>query len=172
MSTYSHNGASTSRISVPGEVFETTHRANMRQYWQQKYRNVKMWDATSGAYLQTLNVVRFLYSLLLDPTSLYLLTESGSFYVGIPMVSSIINVTKLQYPLYLYAGFAQTTYWLHIAARTCSWCYQSTKPLCSSVCGICPVSSEVYYACYSPVHSRHTVKTRRKLMLSLPGRLT
>ena len=98
-------------------------------------RTVKIWDASSGACLQTLDVSKSLSNLSFDATSLCLLTKIGSIDVSASIGSGAESVTVLQRPQYLDAGVSSDNTWITYNGKHLLWIPPEYRPSCSSVCG-------------------------------------
>jgi hypothetical protein len=96
---------------------------------------VKVWDASSGACLQTLDVARVLYSLSFDATSSHLLIEIGFINVSASMGFSAKNETVLQRPQCVDAGVSPDDItWIMCNGKNVLWIPPEYRPLRSSVC--------------------------------------
>jgi WD40 repeat protein len=84
-------------------------------------RTVKIWDANSGACLQTLDVSNSLSNLSFDATSLCLLTKIGSIDVSASIDSGAESVTVLWRPQYLDAGVSSDNIWITYNGKHLLW---------------------------------------------------
>jgi WD40 repeat protein len=98
-------------------------------------RTVKIWDASSVACLQALNVGKSLYSLSFDATRSCLLTDIGSINVSTPTGIGMQNVAVLQPPQYLDVGVSPDSTWITCSGNNLLWVPSEYRPSCSSVCG-------------------------------------
>ena len=96
---------------------------------------VKIWDASSGACVQTLDVGETLFHLSFNTTSLYLLTEIGSVDISAAMGSHIENITVLQRPQHLDAGVSSDNTWITYNGQNLLWIPPEYRPSCLAVCG-------------------------------------
>ncbi|KAF1828578.1 hypothetical protein BDW02DRAFT_511995, partial [Decorospora gaudefroyi] len=97
-------------------------------------RTVKIWDASSGACLQTLDVGKTLFNLSFDTASSCLLTEIGSIDVSTSIGSGAESVTVLRRPQYLDAGVSSDNTWITFNGKHLLWIPPEYRPSCSSVC--------------------------------------
>jgi WD40 repeat protein len=96
---------------------------------------VKIWDASSGACLQTLDVGKTLFNLSFDVTGSCLLTEIGSIDVSAAIGSGAENDTVLRRPQYSDAGVSSENTWITYNSKNMLWIPPEYRPSCSSVCG-------------------------------------
>ncbi|KAF2633262.1 hypothetical protein BU25DRAFT_405184 [Macroventuria anomochaeta] len=78
---------------------------------------VKVWDASSGERLQTLNVGRPLNSLSFDSTSLFLHTEIGTIAIYSSRNSSEVAIVDLECPMYLGISHNSNRTWIQHDGR-------------------------------------------------------
>ena len=98
-------------------------------------RTVKVWDASSGACLQTLNAGRTLYNLSFDRDGSRLLTEIDTFDIQSTEASSTIDLAKPARPIHLKTGFSSDGMWIQNVGNNMLWVPSEYRPSCSSVCG-------------------------------------
>ncbi|XP_014549969.1 hypothetical protein COCVIDRAFT_117216, partial [Bipolaris victoriae FI3] len=96
---------------------------------------VKIWDASSGACLQTLDIGRALYNLSFNVTSSHLLTEIGSINVSASKGLGVKNDPVLQCPQYVGAGISPDGTWITCNGKNLLWILSEYRTSCSSVCG-------------------------------------
>ncbi|KAF2625515.1 beta transducin-like protein HET-E4s [Macroventuria anomochaeta] len=96
---------------------------------------VKVWDASSGACLQTLNIGKALYNLSFDPTSSFLRFEIGPIAIHGPGTSSEIAVVEPACPQYCSASLSSDSIWIKYGGRNMLWIPSEYRPSCSAVCG-------------------------------------
>jgi WD40 repeat protein len=96
---------------------------------------VKVWDASSGACLRTLNIGRVLYSLSFDPTNSVLRSEIGSIAIHGSETSSKIAVVEPVLPQYLGTSLSSDSIWIKYGGRNLLWIPSEYRPSCSAVCG-------------------------------------
>jgi hypothetical protein len=94
-----------------------------------------MWDASSGACLQTLNVGSSLYDLSFDPDGSRLYTELGSFEIQSLETSSITDLVEPARPLCVGTGVSSDRIWIQHAGNNMLWVPSEYRPSHSSVCG-------------------------------------
>ncbi|KAF1830094.1 hypothetical protein BDW02DRAFT_508390, partial [Decorospora gaudefroyi] len=98
-------------------------------------RTVKMWDASSGVFLQTLDLGRTLHDLSFDPTGSRLYTEIGTIDVQSLETSSRMDLAEPARPMYLGTGFSSDGIWVQHAGNNMLWIPSEYRPSHSSVCG-------------------------------------
>jgi WD40 repeat protein len=100
-------------------------------------RTVKIWDASSGACLQTLKVSTVLRNISFDITGLYLHTEIGAITIGAtPLVlSSTPTVTEPQNPRYQGLALSSDGAWITHNSENLVWLPSEYRPSCSAVSG-------------------------------------
>jgi WD40 repeat protein len=96
---------------------------------------VKVWNASSGACLQTLNIGKALYHLSFDPTSSFLHSEIGSIAIHGPETSSEIAVVEPALPQYLGTSLSSDSIWIKYGGRNLLWIPSEYRPSRSAVCG-------------------------------------
>ena len=97
-------------------------------------KTVKIWDTSSGACLQTLNVARTLFDISFDSTGSYLYTEVGTIVVRTSQVG-VSDVLELKRPLYLGICVSSDNTWIEHAGKNMLWVPSEYRPSCSVVCG-------------------------------------
>ena len=98
-------------------------------------KTVKVWDASSGACLQTLNIGKALYSLSFDSTSSSLRSEIGPIAIHSPGTSSEVAMVEPERPLYLGTSLSSDSIWIKYDSRNVLWIPSEYRPSCSVVCG-------------------------------------
>jgi WD40 repeat protein len=96
---------------------------------------VKMWDASSGACLQTLNVGKTLYDLSFNPTGSRLYTDEGTIDIQSLEASSRTDFAESMRPVYVGTGFSSDGIWIQHAGNNVLWVPSEYRPSHSSVCG-------------------------------------
>jgi WD40 repeat protein len=96
---------------------------------------VKVWDASSGACLQTLNIGKILDSLSFGPTSTFLRTEIGLISIHDPAVRSDSDAVEPARPQYLGTSLSSDNIWIKYNGRNVLWIPSEYRPSCSAVCG-------------------------------------
>ena len=96
---------------------------------------VKVWDASSGACLRTLNIGKSLHSLSFDPTSSFLRTEIGLIAIHIPGTSSKRAVVDTTCPQYAGTSLSSDGLWIKHDDRHVLWIPSDYRPACSTICG-------------------------------------
>ena len=93
---------------------------------------VKIWDASSGACLSTINVGTCLQYLSFDPTSTLIDTEIGTITISTSQITDCIDVTasKLQYQG---AGLSPDNIWVMCSGSNVLWIPSEYRPSCSAV---------------------------------------
>jgi WD40 repeat protein len=100
-------------------------------------RTVKIWDASSGACLQTLKISTVLRNISFDITGLYLHTEIGAITIGAtPLVlSSTPTVTEPQNPGYQGLALSSDKAWITHNSKNLVWLPSEYRPSYSAVLG-------------------------------------
>ena len=100
-------------------------------------RTVKIWDASSGACLQTLDIGKSLFNISFDITGSYLHTEIGS--IALEASSSLSNrapsVTDPQSPRYEGWALSSDGEWITYNSKNWMWLPSEYRPSCSAVFG-------------------------------------
>jgi WD40 repeat protein len=96
---------------------------------------VKIWDASSGACLQTLDVGKSLSALSFDPTSSYLYTEIGTIDIQSSETSIRTDVAEPARPLCVGTGFSPDGIWIQHTGNNMLWLPSEYRPSDSSVSG-------------------------------------
>ncbi|KAF1360166.1 HET-domain-containing protein [Lizonia empirigonia] len=89
---------------------------------------VKVWDASSGACLQTLNIGRLLYSLSFDSTSSFLHSKIGPIAIHNPGTSSEVAVVAPERPLYLGTSLSPDSIWIKYDGKNVLWIPSEYRP--------------------------------------------
>ena len=98
-------------------------------------KTVKVWDASSGACLQTLNIHRPLYSLSFDPISSFLRSDIDLIAIHDPGATSDVAVAEPERPQYLGTSLSFDRTWIKYDDRNVLWIPSEYRPFCSAVCG-------------------------------------
>lgn len=98
-------------------------------------RTVKIWDASSGICLQTLDVGKRLSDLSFDPTSSYLSTEIGTIDIQSLETSIRTDIAEPARPLYVGTGFSSDGIWIQHTGNNMLWVPSEYRPSHSSVSG-------------------------------------
>lgn len=91
---------------------------------------VKIWDASSGACLQTLKIGKSLRKISFDTTGSYLHTEIGAIAITTSLVSQIVDDTR---PQYQGAGVSTDGAWITYKGEHVLWLPSEYRPSCSIV---------------------------------------
>ncbi|KAF2024373.1 hypothetical protein EK21DRAFT_78811, partial [Setomelanomma holmii] len=97
-------------------------------------RTVKIWDASSGTCLHTLDAGRALSSLSFESTGTFLHTEAGTIAIPPFQVSSSTGIaaSKLQYQN---VSLSPDSIWIVRAGRNVLWIPSEYRPSCLAVSG-------------------------------------
>jgi hypothetical protein len=98
-------------------------------------KTVKIWDASSGACLHTLDVGKVLFHLSFDPDGSRLDTEIGSFEIQSLETSSIIGPVEPARPLCVGTGFSLDGIWIQHAGSNLLWVPSEYRPSRLSISG-------------------------------------
>ncbi|XTI83927.1 hypothetical protein V2W45_1207031, partial [Cenococcum geophilum] len=99
-------------------------------------RKVKIWDASSGACLQTLDVGKMLYNMSFDTTGSYLHTNIGTVALDTMSTSNIPADSKgPQNPQYQGVGLSSNDEWITWNSESVVWLPSEYRPSCSAVSG-------------------------------------
>ena len=93
-------------------------------------RTVKIWDASSGKCLQTLNIGKTLLNILFDTTGSCLHTE-----IGIIAINMTPCVTNPQNPRYQGGALSSDGAWIIYNSENLVWLPSEYRPSCSAVSG-------------------------------------
>ena len=93
-------------------------------------RTVKIWDASSGACLQTLDIGKVLNNLSFDTTGSYIHTEIGTI-----SMSATPNVIEPQYPRYQGLALSSDQVWITHNSKNLVLIPSEFRPSCSAVLG-------------------------------------
>ncbi|KAJ8115727.1 hypothetical protein OPT61_g2688 [Boeremia exigua] len=99
-------------------------------------KTVKIWDASSGACLQTIHVGMIVCDLSFDPTGSHLYTDIGAIVIQTLEVSSTNSTEELAQPLYQGASLSVDGIWIKHVDNNMLWVPSEYRPLCSSVSGL------------------------------------
>ena len=95
---------------------------------------VKIWDASSGKYLQTLEVGKALGDVSFDATDLYLHTEIGTIAINVSSASYTTPiVAKRKGPQYQGGGLSSDGVWITYDSENLVWLPSEYRPSCSAV---------------------------------------
>lgn len=100
-----------------------------------KDKTVKIWDASSGACLQTLHIGRVLRNLSFNPTSSCLYTDIGTIVIQTLEASSINDEKELARILCQGTSLSTDNMWIKHANNNVLWVPPEYRPSCSSVGG-------------------------------------
>ena len=92
---------------------------------------VKIWDASSGECLQTLDIGKALFNISVDTTGSYLHTEMGTIAIDAPTPS----VPDPQIPRYQGGALSSDRAWITYNSENVVWLPSEYRPLCSAVSG-------------------------------------
>jgi WD40 repeat protein len=99
-------------------------------------KTVKIWDVSSGACLQTLNMDRILYNISFDGTSSYLHSDIGTIAPSSSGTSNTIStVVTPQLPPYQYTGLSSDNIWITFDSKNLLRLPQEYRPSVSAVLG-------------------------------------
>jgi WD40 repeat protein len=98
-------------------------------------KTVKLWDASSGECLQTLNIGRPIGILSFDSVSSCLSTETGKIAINILQASIQAATSKVEHPQYLSTSLSSDRTWIKHANKDILWIPSEHRPSCSSVRG-------------------------------------
>ena len=96
---------------------------------------VKIWDASSGACLHTLDVGRTLYHLSFDTNNSQLYSEIGCIDTQDLKTSSVTDLAEPARSLYVNTSFSTDGIWVQHAGNNVLWVPSEYRPSCSSVSG-------------------------------------
>jgi WD40 repeat protein len=100
---------------------------------------VKIWDASSGTCLQTLEIGKALFNISFDPTTLYLRTDIGIIALRALSPSSSLNLTTgiedPRSPQYYSWGLSADGEWITYNSKNWVWLPSEYRPSCSAVSG-------------------------------------
>jgi WD40 repeat protein len=96
-------------------------------------KTVKIWDASSGACLQTLQVGRDLQNVSFDSTGSFLHTAIGTIALQSAEDSTIVGVTEPERPLYVAISLSQDRIWIKHDSENMLWVPSEYRSSCSSV---------------------------------------
>ena len=98
-------------------------------------KTVKLWDASSGECLQTLDVGTTITSLSFDPVGSCISTEIGKFAINIPQTSDHSATAEAEHPQHLSASLSSDMTWIKHENKNILWIPSEYRPSCSSVRG-------------------------------------
>ena len=108
-------------------------------------KTVKIWDASSGACLKTLNVGLTVYNVAFDTTGSYLLTDTGTTLWDISSDSNTaLAATALEEPWHHGYGLNADQAWIIWNGQNVLWLPSEYRPSCSAV-----VSNTIVIGCPS-----------------------
>ena len=114
-------------------------------------KTVKIWDAGSGACLQTLDIGKTLFKISFDTTGSYLRTEIGTIAIDTSSaVSMRPSARDSQKPRYKGVALSSDGAWITYNSENLVWLPSEYRPSCSAVLGttICiGVASGKVYIC-------------------------
>ncbi|KAF2741599.1 hypothetical protein M011DRAFT_414234, partial [Sporormia fimetaria CBS 119925] len=95
---------------------------------------VKIWDASSGACLQTLDMNKTLFNISFDATGSYLLTEIGTVVIsGSTISNNATAVAEPQHPQYQHLAVSSDNAWITYNSKKVLWLPSEYRPGCSTV---------------------------------------
>ena len=95
---------------------------------------VKIWDASSGKCLRTLQIGKALLDISFNATGSCLHTEIGSIAISASSpLHAISNTTEPQGPLYQGAGLSSDGAWITYNSENVVWLPSEYRPSCSAV---------------------------------------
>ncbi|KAF2627011.1 HET-domain-containing protein [Macroventuria anomochaeta] len=98
-------------------------------------KTVKLWDASSGECLQTLNIRKTFHNLSFDSTSSFLYTEIGTIAIHSSGTSSKPAVAQLERPLRPGTSLSSDNAWIKHDGRKILWIPSEYRSSYSTVCG-------------------------------------
>src|SRR2546423_809964 len=96
---------------------------------------VKMWDASSGKCLHTLEIGKLLFNISFDTTGSCLHTEIGTIAVNASTSNMTPSVTDLQNPRYQGWALSSDGAWITYNSENLLWLPSEYRPSCSAVSG-------------------------------------
>ena len=96
---------------------------------------VKIWDAGSGACLQTLNIGQGLNSISFDTTGSCFSTDIGLICISSSAVPNISTVVTPQRPQVQYTALSLDNVWITFNSKNLLWIPQEYRPSCSIMLG-------------------------------------
>jgi WD40 repeat protein len=96
---------------------------------------VKVWDASSGECLQTLNISKALVNISFDATGSYLHTEIGTIAIDASASNMTPCVTNPQNPRYQGGALSSDEEWITYNSENLVWLPSEYRPSCSAVSG-------------------------------------
>ena len=97
---------------------------------------VKIWDASSGECLQTLEIGKALFNISFDITGSYLHTEIGPIALEASSSSNrALSVTDPQSPQYQGQALSSDGEWITYNSKNWVWLPSEYRPSCSAVSG-------------------------------------
>ena len=95
---------------------------------------VKIWDASSGDCLQTLEIGKALFNISFDTTGSYLHTEMGTIAIDASSASNMArSATDPQNPRYQGRGLSSDGAWITCNSENVVWLPSEYRPSCSAV---------------------------------------
>ena len=98
-------------------------------------KTVKIWDASSGECLHTLEIGKLLFNISFDTTGSYLYTEIGTIAVNALTSNMTPSVTDLQNPRYQGWALSSDGAWITYNSENLLWLPSEYRPSCSAVSG-------------------------------------
>src|SRR5271163_72815 len=96
---------------------------------------VKIWDASSGECLQTLDIGKALFNISVDTTGSYLHTEIGTIAIDASASNMTPCVTNPQNPRYQGGALSSDGAWITYNSENVLWLPSEYRPSCSAVSG-------------------------------------
>ena len=97
-------------------------------------KTVKIWDASSGKCLQTLNISKALFNISFDTTGSCLNTEIGTIAIDTLSASNMTpSVTDPQNPRYQGGALSSDGAWITYNSENLVWLPSEYRPSCSAV---------------------------------------
>jgi WD40 repeat protein len=94
---------------------------------------VRIWDATSGQCLQTLNVDKIPSNISFDITGAYLHTKLGNLALNVLPLNTALSGANLQDQQYRDLGLSPDGEWITCSSEKVLWLPLEYRPLCSAV---------------------------------------
>jgi WD40 repeat protein len=127
-------GGGSARLRIPDHYWQ--HEACIRLASTSGDRTVKIWDASSGACLQTLTIGKKIYRISFDITDSYLHTNIGTIKSTVPPgLSSPLPNLEAQNPQYQGLALSADDVWITYNSENVVWLPSEYRPACSAVSG-------------------------------------
>ncbi|KAH7378433.1 hypothetical protein DE146DRAFT_673081, partial [Phaeosphaeria sp. MPI-PUGE-AT-0046c] len=97
-------------------------------------KTVKIWDASSGACLQTLDIGLCPFKLSFNSAKSCLYTGLGTIVIQNSQVG-VSDIVEPERPLYPDRGVSLRSPWIQHADKDVLWVPSEYRPSCSAVCG-------------------------------------